>query len=78
MDHDEEETKHVLQQIIVHLCRKISWWQLVRMPDSKKAQQHLWKFAEINDRSVYRLISNAMNTGADYLYIHKHVVFPSL
>ena len=42
------------------------------MPDSKRAQQALWKFVEWNDRSIYRLIKNMMDPSADYKYILKH------
>ena len=44
------------------------------MPDAKKSQQHLWRFAEINDRSIYKLLINMMDPSADYLYILKHYV----
>ena len=47
---------------------------LERMPDIKKAQQNLWRFAEINDRMVYKYLLNMMDTSADYMYILKHQV----
>ncbi len=48
--------------------------RIEKMTDPKRAQQHLLKFAEINDRSVYKLMHNMMDPSGDYKYILKHHV----
>ncbi|KAJ3411005.1 hypothetical protein HDV05_002913 [Chytridiales sp. JEL 0842] len=64
MDNDDGSTEKILHQVVQFIAEKL--------PDSKKAQVHLMKFAKNNEGRIYKLLRAIMDESADYKSIIKY------
>ena len=64
---EEKEIRRNLGIIIPHLSKNL--------PDAKKADQSLWKFAELNDKRCYSLLKGISDPNSDYRTVLKANVF---
>jgi sister-chromatid-cohesion protein PDS5 len=64
MDSNEAEITRVLQQITLFMSTKL--------PDPKKAETQLMKFAQMNDSRLYKLFRSIMDPSSDFKTVAKY------
>jgi sister-chromatid-cohesion protein PDS5 len=62
-EEEEKEVRRNLGIIISHLVKNL--------PDGKKAEASLWKFAEVNDKRCYSLLKGISDPNSDYRTVLK-------
>jgi sister chromatid cohesion protein PDS5 len=64
MDQNEEEITTVLHQIITFMCQKL--------PDTKKSETQMLKFAQMNEARLYKLFRSIMDPTSDFKTVLKY------